>query len=96
MIANRYDTYEKAHQLWNLFILILTLSFHFYISSEGSVFVDMTLIFNKESAVPTESRVVQVLKDAVDDLMTFLDVDSTTIAAGNYTSTIIILHQLLV
>jgi hypothetical protein len=56
----------------------------------------MTLIFNKESAVPTESLVVQVLKDAVDDLMTFLDVDSTTIAAGNYTSTIIILHQLLV
>ncbi|CAL8273836.1 unnamed protein product [Gadus morhua 'NCC'] len=25
----------------------------------GSVFVDMTLIFNKESAVPTESCVVQ-------------------------------------
>ena len=58
--------------------------------------MDMTLIFNKESAVPTESLVVQVLKDAVDDLMTFLDVDSTTIAAGNDTSTIIILHQLLV
>jgi hypothetical protein len=72
------------------------LSFHFYISSKGSVFVEMLLIFNKESAVPTESRAVQVLKDAVDDLMTFLDVDSTTIAAGNDTSTIIILHQLLV
>ena len=58
--------------------------------------MDMTLIFNEESAVPTESRVVKVLKDAVDDQITVLDVDTTTIAAGNYTSTIIMSHQLLV
>ncbi|CAL8288062.1 unnamed protein product [Arctogadus glacialis] len=50
--------------------------------SKGSVIVDMTLIFNKESAVPTESRTVQVLKDAIKDLITFLDVDTTTIVAG--------------
>ena len=58
--------------------------------------MDMKLIFNKESAVPTESRAVQVLKDAIDDLLTFLDVDTTTIAAGNCNSTIIISNKLLV
>ena len=70
----------KKH--WNYFILILVFSFDFH-SSKGSVIVDMTLIFNKESAVPTESRAVQVLKDAIKDLITFLDVDTTTIVAGN-------------
>ena len=44
----------------------------------------MLLIFNKESAVPTKSRAVQVLKDAIKHQITFLDVDTTTIAAGNH------------
>ncbi|CAL8273851.1 unnamed protein product [Gadus morhua 'NCC'] len=50
--------------------------------AKGSVFVEMLLIFNKESAVPTKSRAVQVLKDAIKHQITFLDVDTTTIAAG--------------
>ena len=81
----------------SFFLLILRFLFHFhYYYSKGSVVVDMTLVFNKESAVPTESRTIQVLKDAMEDQLTFLDVDTTTIVAGNYNFTIIIPHQLLV
>lgn len=67
-----------------------------FVSRKGSVFVDIKLIFINKSAIPTESRALEVLMDSIAKSITYLNLDTTTIVAGNYSSRIIDSEQLLV
>ncbi|KAK0140426.1 hypothetical protein N1851_022601 [Merluccius polli] len=60
--------------------------------SNGSIIADLKLVFQNQSAVPSENSSVQALKDSLSSGITTLDVDTSTIVASKLNTRIKILE----
>lgn len=61
------------------------IAFLYYVSvSSGSVVVDMTLVFNNQTVIPSTAEAEESLQEALDVGISFLNVISGTIVASKH------------